>query len=179
MNIVQQRVPLKFGFNPITDIQVLAPMYNGKMGVSNLNGKLQKALNPPGRGKIERQQGGRVLRVGDKVMQVVNNYDKHVFNGDIGRITHIDLVQQTIMLDVDGAPVAYDFMELDELVHAYAISVHKSQGSEILTVPPTRVTEVINQLEHSELIQRETITRNSAQPVIYPLPSEPQPNLVV
>lgn len=139
VNIVQQRVPLKFGFNPITDIQVLAPMYNGKMGVSNLNGKLQKALNPPGRGKIERQQGGRVLRVGDKVMQVVNNYDKHVFNGDIGRITHIDLVQQTIMLDVDGAPVAYDFMELDELVHAYAISVHKSQGSEypVVVIPIT------------------------------------------
>ena len=139
VNIVQQRIPLKFGFDPISDIQVLTPMYNGQMGVSNLNEKLQKALNPPGRGKVERRQGSRVLRVGDKVMQVVNNYDKNVFNGDIGRITHIDSVQQTISLDVDGAPVVYDFMEVDELVHAYAVSVHKSQGSEypVVVIPVT------------------------------------------
>ncbi|MGB1251203.1 MAG: ATP-dependent RecD-like DNA helicase [Candidatus Promineifilaceae bacterium] len=139
VNIVQQRIPLKFGFDPIRDIQVLAPMYNGQMGVSNLNEKLQKALNPPQRGKVERRQGSRVLRVGDKVMQVVNNYDKNVFNGDIGQITQIDTVQQTVMIDVDGTPVVYDFMEVDELVHAYAVSVHKSQGSEypVVIIPVT------------------------------------------
>ena len=138
VDVVKNRVYRKFGFHPVDDIQVLAPMYNGHMGVSNLNEKLQFALNPPGR-KQEFRRGGRVLRVGDKVMQVVNNYDKNVYNGDIGRITAIDSIEQTLTVSVDGNPVIYDFLEADELVHAYAISVHKSQGSEypVVIIPMT------------------------------------------
>ncbi|HFC11826.1 MAG TPA: ATP-dependent RecD-like DNA helicase, partial [Anaerolineae bacterium] len=124
VDVVKNRVPRKFGFDPFSDIQVLTPMYNGQMGVNNLNEKLQFALNPPGR-KLQRRHAGRVLRVGDKVMQVVNNYDKNVYNGDIGRITALDQVQQTLTVSVDGNPIVYDFLETDELVHAFAISVHK------------------------------------------------------
>lgn len=130
VDIVQRRLPQKFRFDPFDDIQVLSPMYNGATGVSNLNTKLQTALNPPSKRKGERKQGNRVFRVGDKVMQIVNNYDKNVFNGDIGRITQLDSVQQTMTVNIDGMPVVYDFLELDELVHAFAISVHKAQGSE-------------------------------------------------
>ena len=130
VDVVKNRVPRKFGFDPFEDVQVLAPMYNGQMGVRLLNEKLQKALNPPGKGKAERKHGGRVFRTGDKIMQVVNNYDKNVFNGDIGRITAIDTINQTVTASIDGAPVVYDWLETDELVHAYSVSVHKSQGSE-------------------------------------------------
>lgn len=139
VDVVKQRIPLKFGFDAVDDIQVLCPMYNGQMGVTNLNLKLQAALNPPGRGKLEKRVGGRTYRVGDKVMQVVNNYDKRVFNGDIGRIVALDAVNQNVTVTVDGMPVVYDFLELDELIHAYAISVHKSQGSEypVVVIPMT------------------------------------------
>ncbi|MFZ0545524.1 MAG: ATP-dependent RecD-like DNA helicase [Candidatus Promineifilaceae bacterium] len=147
VDVVKSRIPQKFGLNPFDDVQVLSPMYNGSVGVSNLNLLLQQALNPPGR-KMERRQGGRVFRVGDKVMQTVNNYDKNVYNGDIGRITAIDPVQQTMTLSVDGAPVMYDFLEMDEIVHAYAISVHKSQGSEY----PCVVIPVLTQ--HYMMLQR-------------------------
>lgn len=130
VEIVQKRVPQKFGFDPFDGIQVLSPMYNGRVGVTNLNVLLQKALNPPSGRKAEKRLSGRVFRVGDKVMQTVNNYDKNAYNGDIGRITALDPVMQTININMDGNPVVYDFLEADELVHAYAISVHKSQGSE-------------------------------------------------
>lgn len=130
VDVVQNRIPRKFGLHSLDDIQVLSPMYNGSLGVANLNELLQQALNPPQSRLTERRQGGRLFRVGDKVMQIVNNYDKGVFNGDIGRIAAIDSVEQTLTVNLDGAPVLYDFLELDELVHAYAISVHKSQGSE-------------------------------------------------
>ncbi|MFN2137082.1 MAG: ATP-dependent RecD-like DNA helicase [Candidatus Promineifilaceae bacterium] len=129
IDIVASRVPQKFGLDPLDDIQVLSPMYNGQTGVTGLNQALQARLNPPGK-KVERRLGGRVFRVGDKVMQTVNNYDKNVYNGDIGRITAMDTVQQTITISIDGEPVVYDFLEADELVHAFAISVHKSQGAE-------------------------------------------------
>ncbi|MEI2420145.1 ATP-binding domain-containing protein, partial [Arthrospira platensis SPKY2] len=109
---------------------------------------LQEALNPPGSGKAERRLGGRVFRVGDKVMQIVNNYDKNVYNGDIGRITAVDPVQQTMTLNMDGAPVLYDFLEADELVHAFCISVHKSQGAEY----PCVVLPVVTQ--HYMMLQR-------------------------
>ncbi|UCG25491.1 MAG: ATP-binding domain-containing protein, partial [Chloroflexota bacterium] len=147
VDIVKQRLPLKFGLHRFDDIQVLSPMYSGATGVSNLNQLLQDALNPPGR-KPERRLGGRVFRVGDKVMQTANNYDKNVYNGDIGRITAIDVENQTLTVSVDGAPVVYDFLESDELVHAYAISVHKSQGSEY----PCVVMPVLTQ--HYLLLQR-------------------------
>ena len=130
VDVVKNRSPLKFKFDPLDDIQVLAPMYNGAVGVSNLNLLLQAALNPPAKRKAERKLGGRLFRVGDKIMQTVNNYDKNVYNGDIGRVTEMDLLQQTLTVSIDGAPVVYDFLEADELVHAYAISVHKSQGAE-------------------------------------------------
>ncbi|MEZ4645935.1 MAG: ATP-dependent RecD-like DNA helicase [Chloroflexota bacterium] len=140
VDIVQRRIPHKFGLDPIDDVQVLAPMYNGVVGVSALNERLQAALNPPGGKKAERRLGGRIFRVGDKVMQTVNNYDKNVYNGDIGRITALDVLGQTITVDIDGAPVVYDFLEMDEVVHAYCISVHKSQGAEYPCVVLPMVT---------------------------------------
>ncbi|WP_420641195.1 ATP-dependent RecD-like DNA helicase [Candidatus Leptofilum sp.] len=130
VDVVRNRVPLKFKLDPLDDIQVLAPMYNGAVGVNNLNLLLQAALNPGAKRKAERKLGGRLFRVGDKVMQTVNNYDKNVYNGDIGRVTAMDILQQNLTVSIDGAPVVYDFLEVDELVHAYAISVHKSQGAE-------------------------------------------------
>lgn len=148
VDIVQNRVPGKFGFHPIDQIQALAPMYNGDLGVTNLNHRLQAALNPGGKRKAERRQGGRVFRVGDKVMQTVNNYDKSVYNGDIGRITAINAVEQTVAVNIDGAPVVYDFLELDELIHAFCISVHKSQGAEY----PCVVLPVV--MQHYMMLQR-------------------------
>ncbi len=146
-DIVQNRVPEKFRLDPFDDIQVLSPMYNGAAGVDNLNQLLQARLNPQGR-KAERRLGGRVYRVGDKVMQTVNNYDKNVYNGDIGRITAIDTVNQVLTANVDGMPVAYDFLEADELVHAFAISVHKAQGAEY----PCVVVPVV--MPHYMMLQR-------------------------
>ncbi len=130
VDIVKNRAAHKFGLHPIDDIQVLSPMYNGSAGVTNLNKLLQESLNPADGRKAERRLGGRVFRVGDKVMQTVNNYDKSVFNGDIGRITAVDPILQTLTVNIDGAPVVYDFLEVDELVHAFCISVHKAQGAE-------------------------------------------------
>jgi exodeoxyribonuclease V alpha subunit len=148
VDIVQNRVPRKFGLHPLDDVQVLSPMYNGHVGVSQLNQLLQQALNPPEGRKLERRLGGRVFRVGDKVMQTVNNYDKNVYNGDIGRIAAMDVVEQTLTVNVDGTPVVYDFLETDELIHAFAISVHKSQGSEY----PCVVIPVVTQ--HYLMLQR-------------------------
>lgn len=147
-DIVQNRLPRKFGLHPLDDIQVLAPMYNGSAGVTALNERLQTALNPADGQKVERRQGGRLFRVGDKVMQTVNNYDKSVYNGDIGRITAVDPLQQTVTLLLDGVPVVYDFLELDELIHAYAISVHKSQGAEY----PCVVVPMV--MQHYMMLQR-------------------------
>ncbi len=148
VDIVAKRVPQKFGFDPLDDIQVLAPMYNGLAGVTQLNVRLQEALNPPGRGKVERRIGGRAFRVGDKVMQTVNNYDKSVYNGDIGRITAIDVIEQILTVAIDGAPVVYSFLEADELIHAFAVSVHKAQGSEY----PCVVIPVV--VQHYMMLQR-------------------------
>ncbi|MEZ4519958.1 MAG: ATP-binding domain-containing protein, partial [Chloroflexota bacterium] len=147
VDIVKHRAPTKFGFDPVDDIQVLAPMYNGQSGVTRLNQLLQEALNPPG-GKQQRRLGGRMFRVGDKVMQTTNDYDKNVYNGDIGRITAMDQVEQTITVNIDGAPVTYTFLEADDLIHAYTISVHKSQGSEY----PCVVIPVVTQ--HYLMLQR-------------------------
>ena len=147
VDVVKRRVPYKFKFDPFDDIQVLAPMYNGQVGVTQLNLALQEALNPAGR-LAERRIGGRTFRVGDKVMQTVNNYDKNVYNGDIGRITAIDPLQQTFTVNIDGLPVIYDYLEADELIHAYAISVHKSQGAEY----PCVVIPVVSQ--HYMMLQR-------------------------
>ena len=140
VELVQTRIPRKFGFRP-DEIQVLSPMYRGAAGVSNLNRRLQETLNPPGEHKPERRVGGSVFRLGDRVMQVRNNYDKEVYNGDLGRIVRLDPIEQRVTVDMEGRRVEYDFLELDELVHAFAISIHKSQGSEyravVITLLPT------------------------------------------
>ncbi|HPZ64624.1 MAG TPA: ATP-binding domain-containing protein, partial [Bacillota bacterium] len=125
--------------------QVLTPMHRGVIGVDNLNVELQKLLNPGG-AAISR--GGRQFKVNDKVMQVVNNYDKEVFNGDIGWITAIDPEEQELWVNFEGRQVNYQFGELDELELAYAVSVHKAQGSEY----PAVVMPVMTQ--HYMLLQR-------------------------
>jgi len=124
-------------------------MYRGGAGVDALNALLQKTLNPPGTKKVEVSIFGRVFRVGDKVMQIRNNYDKDTFNGDIGRITKIDRINQSLVAVMDNQQeVSYDFSDTDELVHAYAISVHKSQGSEF----PAVVIPILTQ--HYIMLQR-------------------------
>ncbi len=133
VELVQTRIPRKFGLAP-GQIQVLSPMHRGAVGVTSLNAALQSALNPPRPAAGERQVGGRAYRVGDRVMQIRNNYDKEVFNGDMGQITELDLEAQVVTVQMDDRTVHYDFLELDELVHAYAVSVHKSQGSEFPAV---------------------------------------------
>lgn len=125
--LVVERIPRRFGFDPKLDIQVLTPMHRGELGATNLNALLQSALNPGGETV---QRYGRTFRRGDKVMQVRNDYDKEVFNGDIGFISGIAGEDQEATVEFDGRKVRYDFAELDELVPAYAVSVHKSQGSE-------------------------------------------------
>jgi exodeoxyribonuclease V alpha subunit len=148
VDVVQNRIPRKFGLDPLQDVQVLSPMHRGAVGVANLNHLLQSALNPPGLKKLERRLGGRVLRIGDKLMQIRNNYDKEIYNGDIGRLNAIDLENQTFNVEVDGRPIRYDWFEADEVVHAFAISVHKSQGSEF----PAVVLPVMTQ--HYLMLQR-------------------------
>ncbi len=133
VELVQERIPRKFGLRP-DDIQVLSPMHRGEVGVAALNARLQATLNPPGAAKPERTVGGRVYRTGDRVMQIRNNYDKEVFNGDMGHINALDLEAQSLALGIDDRTVTYDFLELDELVHAYAVSIHKAQGSEFPAV---------------------------------------------
>jgi exodeoxyribonuclease V alpha subunit len=125
--LVARRIPGKFGFDPVEQIQVLTPMNRGPLGTDSLNATLRDLLNPEG-AMVTR--GGHSLRVGDKVMQVRNNYDLEVFNGDIGRVRSIDDVEQIVTVVIDGREVAYDFGSIDELVLAYACSIHKSQGSE-------------------------------------------------
>jgi exodeoxyribonuclease V alpha subunit len=149
LDVIANRIPDNFGMDPINDIQVLTPMYRGASGVSALNEMLQEKLNPPSNKKPEQNLFGKVLRIGDKVMQTKNNYDKEVFNGDIGFIHKIDKVDQkiTIMMD-QGRPVTYDFSETDEIVLAYAITVHKSQGSEF----PAVVIPILTQ--HYIMLQR-------------------------
>ncbi len=145
LNMCGEKIPEKFGFDPIRDVQVLAPMHRGVVGAMNLNVELQKHLNPSGE---ELLRGGKALRRGDKVMQIRNNYDKDIYNGDIGRIISIDGEDQELTVDYDGKVVQYDFAELDEIVLAYAISVHKSQGSEY----PAVVMPLLTQ--HYMMLQR-------------------------
>src|SRR3954453_1972718 len=125
--IVAKRIPGRFGLNPVEQLQVLTPMNRGPLGTENLNAVLRDLLNPEG---VTVTRGGHSLRVGDKVMQVRNNYDLEVFNGDIGRVKAIDEVEQIVTVAVDNREVVYDFGSIDELTLAYACSIHKSQGSE-------------------------------------------------
>jgi len=131
VDIVANRLPRKFGLDPRRDVQVLCPMHRGPAGAGVLNEKLQEALTPARPGQPERRVGGRVYRVGDKVTQLRNNYDKEVFNGSVGVVTDLSLEDQELRVLMDESDdITYDFLELDELTHAYAVSIHRSQGSE-------------------------------------------------
>ena len=145
VELVRHRIPRRFNLDPLADIQVLTPMHKGALGSESLNTLLQEALNPSG-DTLER--GRHRFRVADKVMQMRNNYDKDVFNGDIGRISSVSPENQTVHVMFEGREVAYDAMDLDELSLAYAISVHKSQGSEY----PAVILPVTTQ--HYVLLQR-------------------------
>lgn len=147
VDIVARRIPEKFGI-PIDDIQVLSPMHRGAAGARALNEKLQARLNPLRYDRPEYRSGSRVFRPGDRVLQLRNNYDKDVFNGDIGRIETIDLEESEIRVDFEGRSVTYELSDVDELTLAYAMSVHKSQGSEY----PVVVLPLLTQ--HYMLLQR-------------------------
>ena len=140
-----KRLPNAFHFSPLDDIQVMTPMHRGTIGVSNLNAELQRLLNPEGK-VITR--GGRLFRANDKVMQTKNNYEKDVFNGDIGRIVSIDFDEQQVQVKFDDRLVNYELSDLDDLVLAYAISIHKSQGAEY----PAVVVPLLSQ--HYIMLQR-------------------------
>ena len=148
LELVSRRIPQRFGFDAIDDIQVLTPMHKGVVGAANLNDQLQSVLNP-GNGGVVR--GDRTYRINDKVMQIRNNYDKEVFNGDIGRITDIRPEEHQLTAAFDNRRIVYDFSELDEMVLAYAVSVHKSQGSEY----PVVILPILTQ--HYILLQRNLI----------------------
>ena len=130
VNIVKNRIPKAYGYNT-NDIQVLAPMQRSVVGATNLNIALQEAINPVG---DSLSRGGFRYRRGDRVMQIRNNYDKDVFNGDIGTVEHVDMEERTLTVSFDGNSIEYEDSELDELTLAYATTIHKSQGSEYLVV---------------------------------------------
>lgn len=127
VHLVANELPNKYHFHPLSDIQVLAPMKKGIIGIENLNFLMQNHMNPKGQEVI---RFGRTYRMGDKVMQIRNNYQKHVFNGDVGIIEDIDSVEEMVAINFDGQLIEYELAELDEIVLAYAVSVHKYQGSE-------------------------------------------------
>lgn len=146
LRVITQRIPRRFGLDPVRDVQVLTPMNRGGLGSRALNLALQEVLNPAAQPRIERF--GWAYAPGDKVIQLTNNYDKDVFNGDIGRIRSIDAEEGVLTIDFDGRPVDYEAGELDEVALAYATSVHKAQGSEY----PAVVIPLADQ--HYGLLQR-------------------------
>ncbi len=148
VDLVRNHIPRRFGLDSINDVQVLTPMHKGAVGAQQMNARLQDILNPQ---KREVRKGDRAFRLHDKVMQVRNNYEKDIFNGDMGRISHLDLADRLLSVDFDGRIVPYEFDELDELAPAYAISIHKSQGSEY----PAVVIPIM--MQHYVLLQRNLI----------------------
>ncbi|WP_439630691.1 SF1B family DNA helicase RecD2 [Gemmata sp.] len=149
--MVTDRIPKRFGLDPFRDVQVLSPQVKTALGVASLNRELQAALNPPKQGLAEVKRFDNTFRVGDKVMQMKNNYDREVFNGDIGRVSAIDADDQIVLAEFEGRDVEYDFNDLDELQLAYACSIHKSQGSEY----PAVVIPV--HYQHYTMLQRNLI----------------------
>jgi exodeoxyribonuclease V alpha subunit len=125
---VKDRIPARFGLDPIRDVQILCPMNRGGLGARALNLELQKVLNPPDESAVQRF--GWTFGVGDKVMQVENDYDKDVYNGDLGLVRGVDPEAGEVLIEFDRREVRYGLGELDELVLAYATTIHKSQGSE-------------------------------------------------
>ncbi|MFH1998590.1 MAG: ATP-dependent RecD-like DNA helicase [Planctomycetota bacterium] len=138
VKLVTERIPERFGLDPFKDIQVLTPMHKGSAGTENLNRLLQAKLNPEGE---EMSRFGRTFREGDKVMQIKNNYNLNVFNGDIGTVRKINHEKACMQVLIDNEPVEYPFDALDELTHAYCISIHKSQGSEFPAVVMPLLTQ--------------------------------------
>jgi len=128
LRVVLERIPQRFGLDPVADVQVLTPMNRGGLGARSLNVTLQQRLNPSAAPRVTRF--GWTYAPGDKVIQLINNYDKDVFNGDLGRIAAIDEEEGLVQVEIDGRRVEYEFGELDELSLAYATSIHKAQGSE-------------------------------------------------
>ncbi len=134
VKMARERIPAKLGIDPIRDIQVLCPMNRGSLGTREMNLLLQNALNPARPDEPSVEKFGWQFRLGDKAIQTRNNYDKEVFNGDIGQVTAINLAEKELTITFDGRDVVYDFGELDEVSLAYAITIHKSQGSEFPVV---------------------------------------------
>ena len=149
IQLVTKRIPARFEHHPIHDIQVLTPMNRASLGTQALNSALQAALNPNGEPRIQRY--GNTLAVGDKVIQTVNNYDKDIYNGDIGQIMRINLHDKTLTVHFDGRPIEYNFQECDEISLAYATTIHKSQGSEypVVVIPLS--------MQHYNLLQRNLV----------------------
>ena len=147
--IVHERIPAKFGLDPIQDIQVLCPMNRGRAGVRSLNAELQLVLNPGRADAIEKF--GWNFAAGDKIMQISNDYDKSVFNGDIGYISSVDPIEGILIANFDGMAVQYAFGELDSIVPAYATTIHKSQGSEFPAVVMPMLTEHFPMLKRNLL----------------------------
>jgi exodeoxyribonuclease V alpha subunit len=145
VQLCSERIPHKFSLGPMKDIQVLCPMNRGSMGVSALNSRLQETLNPHG---LAVNRFGRTFHSGNRVLQTTNNYEKGVFNGELGWVSRIDLEQGKLEVAYDEVEVAYDFGELDELLPAYAMSVHRSQGSEF----PAVVIPIM--IQHYPMLQR-------------------------
>jgi exodeoxyribonuclease V alpha subunit len=145
--LVRERIPRRFGLDPVRDVQVLCPMNRGGLGARSLNIELQRALNPPGEARVERF--GWTFGPGDKVMQVVNDHERQVYNGDLGVIRRVDPEEGELLVDFEGREVAYGFGELDELVLAYATTVHKSQGSEYPAVVIPLTTQHYPMLQRS------------------------------
>jgi exodeoxyribonuclease V alpha subunit len=138
LHLVAERIPAGFGIDPLADLQVLTPMNRGLLGTENLNRELRARLNPPRPGAVELVRGERVVRAGDKVMQVRNNYELEVFNGDLGRVAAVDAEERQLRVEMDdGRTILYETSDLDELVPAFACSIHKAQGSEypVVVVP--------------------------------------------
>jgi exodeoxyribonuclease V alpha subunit len=160
IEIVTERIPQKFGFDAIHDIQVLAPIYRGAAGVIVLNDRLQEKLNPTAKDKPERRLFGTTFRLGDKVMQTQNNYDKDVYNGDIGFIQAMDLIEQTLIVDFDGRIAVFEWSEADQLTLAYVVSVHKAQGSEFPVIVMPVVTQHYTMLQRNLLYTSITRARN-------------------
>jgi exodeoxyribonuclease V alpha subunit len=145
VDLCRRKIPQHFGLNPVDEIQVLSPMHKGLLGTYNLNQVLQESLNP---NPVVIKVAGNAFKLGDKVMHLKNNYHKEVFNGDIGRIYEIDRKKEVLDINYDDRIVSYDFTEIDEINLAYAISVHKSQGSEYPAVIVPLTTQ------HYALLQR-------------------------
>jgi exodeoxyribonuclease V alpha subunit len=149
--MVRDRIPRRFGLDPVRDVQVLCPMNRGGLGARSLNSELQRALNPPGEDRPRVERFGWTFTAGDKVMQVANDYGREVYNGDLGIVRRIDAEEGELIAEFDGREVSYGFGELDELVLAYATTVHKSQGSEYPAVVIPLTTQ------HYPMLQRNLV----------------------